>query len=375
MNQNQSPNFQSLYGFKELTLKKTNVFSRLKEIFQWSEKLGFSSDAREEYSKIRLLDTFFSDSFPENLINLILDNQNKHKYSIEILLINPNSPIADSRAKALGLNQFDEINEALKMIRHEIYNLESRLDPLNKKSHIGEARLDFMHAQLDELNLYKSKYNLEIKFYNVLTDVPIYIISQFVVKGQILYSKSAADNPWMIFVDDLYQSNDLYDALSENFDKIWKISNLSPVRVRANSVNTQNVFVSHGRNAAIKKIVSEFVQKQNFKPILYKNDSIIGDTIVENLEKLTNQCSYAIVIMTKEDFQINNNVRTRQNVIHELGWCQALYGRKHVLILVEEGTELPSNIDGISHKRFNNENIENIESAISSFLELRSLDI
>ncbi len=375
MNQQQSPNFQSLYGFKELTLKKTNIFGRLKEIFRWSEKLGFSSDAREEYAKIRLLDTFFSDSFPENLINLVLDNQSKHKYSIEILLINPNSSIAASRAKALGLNQFAEINKALKMIRREIYNLESCVDPLNNKSHEEVASLDSIYAQLDELNLYKSKYNLEIKFYNVLTDVPIYIISQFVVKGQILYNKSAADNPWMIFVDDLYQVNDLYDALSGNFDKIWEISKLSPVELTTNSVNNQNVFVSHGKNAAIKKIVSEFVKNQSFKPILYKNDSTIGDTIVENLENLTIQCSYAIVILTKEDFQMDSKVRARQNVIHELGWCQALYGRKRVLILVEEGTELPSNISGISHKRFNNENIENIESAIKSFLEMRSIDI
>ncbi len=49
-------------------------------------------------------------------------------------------------------------------------------------------------------------------------------------------------------------------------------------------------------------------------------------------------------------------MRARQNVVHELGFFQGKYGRDKVILLVEEGLELFSNISGIVYSRFESNN-------------------
>jgi predicted nucleotide-binding protein len=60
--------------------------------------------------------------------------------------------------------------------------------------------------------------------------------------------------------------------------------------------------------------------------------------------------------MTGDDELRDGGVRARQNVIHELGFFQGRYGRDKVILLVEEGVELFSNISGIIYIRFDPNN-------------------
>jgi len=50
-------------------------------------------------------------------------------------------------------------------------------------------------------------------------------------------------------------------------------------------------------------------------------------------------------------------MRARQNVIHELGLFQGKLGFSRAIILLEEGTEQFSNIQGIEQIRFSKGNI------------------
>jgi len=47
--------------------------------------------------------------------------------------------------------------------------------------------------------------------------VPKRFVSQFLSERFIIHSYLAAANPWMIFVDNVYQENDIYDKLTDNF--------------------------------------------------------------------------------------------------------------------------------------------------------------
>lgn len=60
--------------------------------------------------------------------------------------------------------------------------------------------------------------------------------------------------------------------------------------------------------------------------------------------------------MTGDDTLRAGRVRARQNVVHELGFFQGKYGRDKVILLVEEGLELFSNISGIVYSRFESNN-------------------
>jgi predicted nucleotide-binding protein len=44
--------------------------------------------------------------------------------------------------------------------------------------------------------------------------------------------------------------------------------------------------------------------------------------------------------------------RVRENVMHEIGFFQGRYGRKAVILLHEEGVNIPSNLGGVAYVPF-----------------------
>ena len=89
----------------------------------------------------------------------------------------------------------------------------------------------FLLEQLSEIRK-DDEFNLEIKFYDLLTETPVYLISQFIMKGLLLHNRSSINSPWMILVDDPTQEGDLFDYYSQNFDSIWVEAKEFPVRER-----------------------------------------------------------------------------------------------------------------------------------------------
>ena len=45
----------------------------------------------------------------------------------------------------------------------------------------------------------------------------------------------------------------------------------------------------------------------------------------------------------------DGNYRSRENVMHEIGYFQAKFGLPNVCILYEKGTNIPSNIHGLTY--------------------------
>ena len=81
-------------------------------------------------------------------------------------------------------------------------------------------------------------------------------------------------------------------------------------------------------------------------------------TIVEKLERVSQLCTFAVIVMTRDDEIKDGGLRARQNVVHELGFFQGKFGRRNVVLLVEGGVELFSNISGIVYIGFDRANIE-----------------
>ena len=92
------------------------------------------------------------------------------------------------------------------------------------------------------------------------------------------------------------------------------------------------------------------------KPIVLQNLPAAGDTIIEKLEKYigeNGEAGFACVLLTPDDEGHKAGVpsakkpRARQNVVLELGMVLARLGRRRVAILVNQGVERPSDIDGL----------------------------
>ena len=73
---------------------------------------------------------------------------------------------------------------------------------------------------------------------------------------------------------------------------------------------------------------------------------------------MLSKASFAILVLTGEDKTSEEGFRARQNVIHEAGLFQGRLGFNRAIILLEEGTEEFSNIQGIEKIRFAKRNIK-----------------
>lgn len=172
----------------------------------------------EKYKTIRLLDTFFSDSFPQSVLNALAHNANKFQYKIQILLLDPLSSIARSRAHALdGIDPIEETNKGLNCIRKAMKCKKTSLRHIS--SHLRDQ--DYIYKQINDIKGSSHNYRTEVRFYNLLTEAPFYQIHQFAMKGQLKHQVSARENPWLSFVDDPNQDDDIYDFLIDNFNAIW----------------------------------------------------------------------------------------------------------------------------------------------------------
>lgn len=119
---------------------------------------------------------------------------------------------------------------------------------------------------------------------------------------------------------------------------------------------TNQIFISHGHNDLLKYKLKDFVERRmQRRAVVLSEQPSGGLTIVEKLEKFSERCFFAIILMTRDDQQRAGGMRARQNVIHELGFFQGKYGRRNVVLLVEAGVELFSNISGIVCVEFQEE--------------------
>lgn len=115
---------------------------------------------------------------------------------------------------------------------------------------------------------------------------------------------------------------------------------------------TNKGFIVHGHNDALKLEVARFLEKQLGKDatILHEMPSK-GKTVIEKFETYST-VDFAIALWTNDDLgkakkEEDLKPRARQNVIFETGFFLGKIGRNNVIILHENGIEIPSDYSGV----------------------------
>lgn len=124
------------------------------------------------------------------------------------------------------------------------------------------------------------------------------------------------------------------------------------LRMLMQEIMKKHIFLSHGHNELKLKLKDFLLSRLKQTPIVLAEQPSRGLTIVEKLERVSQECWFAIILMTKDDDQKDGGVRARQNVVHEIGFFQGRYGRRNVVLLAERGVEVFSNISGIVRIEF-----------------------
>lgn len=146
------------------------------------------------------------------------------------------------------------------------------------------------------------------------------------------------------------------------------LSRIKQREVRAARVGT-NIFIGHGRSPVWRDL-KDFVQDRLRLPYdEFNRVPVAGITNIARLSEMLDAAACAFVIMTGEDEQDDGKVQARMNVIHEVGLFQGRLGFTKAIVLLEEGCEEFSNIQGLGQIRFPKGNISAKFEEIRQVLE------
>jgi predicted nucleotide-binding protein len=119
-----------------------------------------------------------------------------------------------------------------------------------------------------------------------------------------------------------------------------------------------NVFIGHGRSPLWREL-KEFVQERLRLPAdEFNRVPVAGFTNIARLSEMLDAAAIAFVIMTAEDETHEGKMQARMNVIHEVGLFQGRLGFERAIIMLEEGCEDFSNVQGLGQIRFPKGNIK-----------------
>lgn len=110
------------------------------------------------------------------------------------------------------------------------------------------------------------------------------------------------------------------------------------------------VFISHGKQKAIVAQIKELLEFGNFDPIVSVEREATAIPVPEKVFEDMRSCSAGVIHVAAEgeylDRDGNKLTKINENVLIEIGAAMALYGKK-VILLVEKGVVLPSNLQGL----------------------------
>ena len=122
-------------------------------------------------------------------------------------------------------------------------------------------------------------------------------------------------------------------------------------RAAADRVGT-NVFIGHGRSLLWREL-KDFVQDRLGLPWdEFNRLPVAGVTNIARLSEMLDAAAIAFLVMTAEDEMADGAVQARMNVVHEAGLFQGRLGFTKAIVLLEEGCEEFSNIQGLGQIRF-----------------------
>jgi predicted nucleotide-binding protein len=118
-----------------------------------------------------------------------------------------------------------------------------------------------------------------------------------------------------------------------------------------------NVFIGHGRSLVWREL-KDFIEGTLRLPSdEFNRVPAAGVTNIARLSEMLDAAAFAFLVMTGEDETPDGTLRARMNVVHEAGLFQGRLGFGKAIVLLEEGCEEFSNIQGLGQIRFPKGNV------------------
>jgi predicted nucleotide-binding protein len=124
---------------------------------------------------------------------------------------------------------------------------------------------------------------------------------------------------------------------------------------------SNRVFISHGRQRGIVAQLKELLTFGSFEPVVSVERESTAIPVPEKVFEDMRSCGAGVIHVGGEgkylDKDGNEHSKINDNVLIEIGAAMALYGKK-VVLLVEKGVSLPSNLQGLYRCDFEGDRLE-----------------
>lgn len=117
------------------------------------------------------------------------------------------------------------------------------------------------------------------------------------------------------------------------------------------------VFIGHGRSPLWRELKDFIADRLHLEPDEFNRVPVAGVTNIARLSEMLDDAGIAFVVLTAEDETADGRERARQNVVHEAGLFQGRLGFARAIVLLEDGCDEFSNIQGLGQLRFPTGNI------------------
>jgi predicted nucleotide-binding protein len=218
---------------------------------------------------------------------------------------------------------------------------------------------------LDELahiaEIYHSERNADYRTTRIHSYQFIDMYIDWFTESRFLFSEyfDESDKDYSDFIS--YSTDGNGHVLSGNFTRQYPLFKILAHKIETNTISkkitntkseTNKCFIIHGHNNTLKLEVARLIEQELEKETIILHEKVNqGRTIIEKFESHS-QVDFAVALWTSDDEgkpKGNNDLqpRARQNVILETGYFFGLLGRHKVIILHEEGVEIPSDYNGL----------------------------
>jgi predicted nucleotide-binding protein len=149
------------------------------------------------------------------------------------------------------------------------------------------------------------------------------------------------------FTQRLTDSEALLDYLIKLADSSMSCRTSMTSRVPTN----KNIFIIHGHDELNTRRLTQLLQNHfHLNPIAMLSKPGMSRPLIEKFEEEAQNCSFAFGLFTPDDEIINAANRYKQarpNVIYEVGWFVGRLGKHRVTLLLKQGTNIHSDLDGV----------------------------
>lgn len=138
----------------------------------------------------------------------------------------------------------------------------------------------------------------------------------------------------------------------------------SPDQRTSDSIDDEKssrVFITHGKQRAIVEQIKELLAFGKFDPIVSVERESTAIPVPEKVFEDMRACSAGVIHVGAEGEYLDSNgeqhTKINDNVLIEIGAAMALYG-KRIVLLVEKGVVLPSNLQGLYRCEFDGDQLD-----------------